>query len=87
MVWLEFELLRVPAKHFAKKNDPKEEALAILRAKGAASSEKVKIFRQTYSNIDAVLFLKQTSDTYLIYAWIQKHNYLILKWYAKIPAY
>ncbi|KAF4084927.1 hypothetical protein AMELA_G00111590 [Ameiurus melas] len=35
-----YEPVRVPAKHFAKKNDPKEEALAILRAKGSASSQK-----------------------------------------------
>lgn len=42
MVWLRFELLRVPAKHFLKKSDPKEEALAILRAKGPAPSNKVK---------------------------------------------
>lgn len=42
-VWLESELLRVSAKHFVKKNDPKEEALAILRTKGPASTQKVKI--------------------------------------------
>ncbi|KAK2866562.1 hypothetical protein Q7C36_002618 [Tachysurus vachellii] len=35
-----FEPVRVPAKHFMKKNDPKEEALAILRAKGPVSPQK-----------------------------------------------
>ncbi|KAL2077940.1 hypothetical protein ACEWY4_025625 [Coilia grayii] len=35
-----FEPVRVPAKSFVKKNDPKEEALAILRAKGPVAQEK-----------------------------------------------
>ncbi|XP_037399869.1 unconventional myosin-XVB [Pygocentrus nattereri] len=35
-----FEPVRVPAKHFQKKNDPKEEALAILRAKGPVTQQK-----------------------------------------------
>jgi len=36
-----FDLHRVPAKHFLKKNDPKEEALAILKAQGPVTKEKV----------------------------------------------
>ncbi|KAL7869409.1 hypothetical protein AOLI_G00133970 [Acnodon oligacanthus] len=35
-----FEPVRVPAKQFKKKNDPKEEALAILRAKGPVTQQK-----------------------------------------------
>ncbi|XP_053367677.1 unconventional myosin-XVB isoform X1 [Clarias gariepinus] len=35
-----FEPVRVPAKHFVKKSDPKEEALAILKAKGPVSPQK-----------------------------------------------
>ncbi|XP_041938532.1 unconventional myosin-XV [Alosa sapidissima] len=35
-----FEPVRVPAKSFIKKNDPKEEALAILRAKGPVPQQK-----------------------------------------------
>ncbi|XP_039521070.1 unconventional myosin-XVB [Pimephales promelas] len=35
-----FEPVRVPAKHFVKKNDPKEEALAILKAQGPVTKEK-----------------------------------------------
>ncbi|KAK3529081.1 hypothetical protein QTP70_016512 [Hemibagrus guttatus] len=35
-----FEPVRVPAKHFVKKSDPKEEALAILRVKGPVASQK-----------------------------------------------
>ncbi|XP_026858477.2 unconventional myosin-XVB isoform X1 [Electrophorus electricus] len=35
-----FEPVRVPAKQFLKKNDPKEEALAILRAKGPIPQQK-----------------------------------------------
>ncbi|XP_051530295.1 unconventional myosin-XVB-like isoform X2 [Myxocyprinus asiaticus] len=35
-----FEPVKVPAKHFVKKNDPKEEALAILKAQGPVSQQK-----------------------------------------------
>lgn len=35
------DLHRVPAKHFIKKNDPKEEALAILKGQGPVSNQKV----------------------------------------------
>ncbi|XP_026771155.3 unconventional myosin-XVB [Pangasianodon hypophthalmus] len=35
-----FEPVRISAKHFVKKNDPKDEALAILRAKGPVSPPK-----------------------------------------------
>ncbi|XP_016427701.1 unconventional myosin-XVB [Sinocyclocheilus rhinocerous] len=35
-----FEPVRVPAKHFVKKHDPKEEALAILKAQGPVSNQK-----------------------------------------------
>ncbi|XP_067285687.1 unconventional myosin-XVB [Pseudorasbora parva] len=35
-----YEPVRVPAKHFVKKNDPKEEALAILKAQGPVSQHK-----------------------------------------------
>lgn len=38
---MNFNLHRVPAKHFIKKNDPKEEALAILKAQGPVSNQKV----------------------------------------------
>lgn len=40
-----------------KKSDPKEEALAILRAKGQSPPQKVKI-PQTYSDVDTVILLK-----------------------------
>lgn len=39
---VDFGLHRVPAKHFLKKNDPKEEALAILKAKGPVTQQKVQ---------------------------------------------
>ncbi|XP_057215319.1 unconventional myosin-XV [Triplophysa rosa] len=35
-----FEPVRVPAKHFVKKNNPKEEALAILKAKTPIAQQK-----------------------------------------------
>ncbi|RXN10191.1 unconventional myosin-XVB-like protein [Labeo rohita] len=35
-----FEPVRVPAKQFVKKNDPKAEALAILKAQGPVSNQK-----------------------------------------------
>ncbi|CAM4711107.1 unnamed protein product [Leuciscus chuanchicus] len=35
-----YEPVRVPAKHFIKKNDPKEEALAMLKAQGPVSKQK-----------------------------------------------
>ncbi|XP_052427113.1 unconventional myosin-XVB isoform X2 [Carassius gibelio] len=35
-----FQPVRVPAKHFVKKNDPKEEALAILKSQGPVSNQK-----------------------------------------------
>ncbi|XP_051958632.1 unconventional myosin-XV-like [Xyrauchen texanus] len=35
-----FKPVKVPAKHFVKKNDPKEEALAILKAQGPVSQQK-----------------------------------------------
>ncbi len=35
------DLHRVPAKHFVKTNDPKEEALAILKGQGPVSNQKV----------------------------------------------
>ncbi|XP_046710603.1 LOW QUALITY PROTEIN: unconventional myosin-XVB [Silurus meridionalis] len=35
-----FEPVRISAKHFVKKSDPKEEALAILKVKGPGSSPK-----------------------------------------------
>ncbi|KAI4897194.1 hypothetical protein NFI96_014895 [Prochilodus magdalenae] len=38
-----FEPIRVPAKQFRKKNDPKEEALAILRAKGPVTQQKKQL--------------------------------------------
>lgn len=38
---MDFDLHRVPAKHFVKKNDPKEEALAILKSQGPVSNQQV----------------------------------------------
>ncbi|KTG40000.1 hypothetical protein cypCar_00014931, partial [Cyprinus carpio] len=35
-----FEPVRVPAKHFLKKNDPKDEALAILKSQGPVTQQK-----------------------------------------------
>lgn len=39
---MDFDLHRVPAKQFVKKNDPKAEALAILKAQGPVSNQKVE---------------------------------------------
>ncbi len=38
---MDSDLHRVPGKHFVKKNDPKEEALAILKGQGPVSNQKV----------------------------------------------
>lgn len=38
---MDFDHHRVPAKHFLKKNDPKDEALAILKSQGPVTQQKV----------------------------------------------
>ncbi|XP_051769930.1 unconventional myosin-XVB isoform X2 [Ctenopharyngodon idella] len=38
-----YEPVRVSAKHFLKKNDPKEEALAILKAQGPVTQQKKQV--------------------------------------------